>query len=261
VDIYFKGDEAKQGLVELHSAGESLSGIGRVGELVSHYVSTDEVRFRAPYSNSLQFYVSAAQQGSVRFVVKEVSRLKNKVSAAAAQADAKKLLRRVIRRGIGKADSSSLKLSDKTVKSGEIDVLAEASEPALRRAHRWIAPGRKIDLDINNLEDVRFDVNTKDYLEFEEIEPVDTASDVSVAALNVNNRTGRVFMSDLGRTVPYKVLKDAHARTVPNLAKYLTQYAEKTGATVNIRFQSILTADGRLKRVLISDCYPIAGLN
>jgi aromatic ring-opening dioxygenase LigB subunit len=107
---------------------------------------------------------------------------------------------------------------------------------------------------------VDFNQRTKQYLKDEIIEEGESTQDVSVAALNANSKYGRVFFLDLGRTIPFRVDKNAVARTVPNLSRYLTQYVDNTGATVNIRFKKVLHVDGRLKRIIISDCYGIEGI-
>lgn len=105
--------------------------------------------------------------------------------------------------------------------------------------------------------------NTKEYLDSEDIEPRRSAQDVSVSALNVNSRYGRVFFPDLGRTVPFKVPRDAAGRTMSMLSRYLVRYAERAGRRANrpinvhIEFRRVHHTDGRLKRVIIYDCYPI----
>ena len=86
---------------------------------------------------------------------------------------------------------------------------------------------------------IRLDEETKKYLATEYPDEITSTQDVSVGALNVNSRNGRVFFHDLGRTVPFYVPRDAESRTVPTLSRFLTQYAEKTGATVNINFRRI----------------------
>lgn len=77
---------------------------------------------------------------------------------------------------------------------------------------------------------------------------------MSVAALNVNARTGRVFFFDLGRTIPFRVPADAAPKTIANLSRFLTRYAEKDPKRVDISFKRITYQDGRLKRIVIVDC-------
>src|SRR5689334_5452189 len=101
MEIRFNGGEADGHQVELFAGGESLSGIGRVGNLVSHYIATGDVRFRAPYDNTVRFYISGIHQGSLKVVVDQVAKLGSATASAAARIKTAKLLRRVVARSIG----------------------------------------------------------------------------------------------------------------------------------------------------------------
>jgi hypothetical protein len=227
---------------------------------VAHYVATGDVRFRAPYSNQLQYQIGGTENGSLKIIVKEISRLANDAQAAAQRLRASKLLDRVLRRATGQAQQIALIADGLDVSEGTVDALAEAATPGLQRAHRWIDTGGKsITFEPESGQPFRFTPETKEYLETEVVGPAEDVQDVSVGALNVNSRNGRAFFHDLGRTVPFWVPRDATDRTIPTLSRYLTQYAEKTGATVNIRFRRITYPDGRLKRLIVSDCYAIEG--
>lgn len=85
----------------------------------------------------------------------------------------------------------------------------------------------------------------------------ENTQDVSVAALNVNSKNGRVFLFDENRTVPFLVHREAAPRTIPVLSRYLSQYAQKTGATVNIRYRPVKHIDGRTKRLIVFDCFDV----
>lgn len=255
--ITFSGGEADQHRIDLYEGSQSLSGIGRVGTLVSHYVATGQVRFRAPYSNRFGFFLSGTEEGSLTILVSEVSRLKRDGGAAAANAT--KLLRKVIRRAIGKDKEGSVSLDGMDVPAGDLDALAEAAGPGLITAHRWISHTKQnISIDIDQQKALKLDFVSKEYLNTEQTLGAGV-QDVSVGALNVNSRNGRVYFHDLKRTVPFYVAKTARDRTIPTLSRFLTQYAEKTGATVNIKFEKVGYPDGRLKRIVISDCYSLEG--
>jgi hypothetical protein len=109
---------------------------------------------------------------------------------------------------------------------------------------------------IDGGEAVDLDLDSKRYIE-EEIIGEEQTRDVSVAALNVNNKTGRVYLFDQGRTVPFLIHRNASPRTITKLSIYLNQYARNTGATVNIRFRPMEHVDGRIKRLIIFDCFDI----
>jgi hypothetical protein len=256
MEIRFNGGEAEDHQIDLYTGAESLSGIGRVGNLVSHYIATGEVRFRAPYDEAVQFLIVDINEGSLRVAVNQVARLSTGAASDLARTKAAKLLSRVVARTLGKVEEGPLQLPDGTVPSGTIDALAEASTPGMLRAHRWInLDGKSVVVDPEGAQAITLNSETKEYLETEEVADDKETQDVSVGALNVNSRNGRVFFHDLGRTVPFYVPRNAEDRTIPTLARYLTQYADKTGATVNIEFRRVKYVDGRLKKVIIYDCF------
>ena len=265
MEIRFQGGEADEGLVNLHEGAESLSGIGRVADLVSHFVATGEVRYRAPYSGDLAYYISGTGSGSLRVLLRQLSHLRDEVQAARAKRKTEKLFNRVIRRGLGQEDAGDLRIEGDVISAGTVDALTEAATPALLRAHRWISNGDKtITVTGDDTRSIPLNENTKEYLESEEVTHRREAQDVSVAAVNVNSRNGRVFLEDLGRTVPYSVSRDANPRTLTMLSRYLVQYAERRRLRANynpnvaVEFIRVSYPDGRLKRLIIFDCYPIA---
>lgn len=258
MQIKFSGAEADNGHVDLQGGGDSLAAFGHIANVIGHYVAEGKVRFRGPYTNKVQFRISSTQPGSLKVTVDELKRFGSEVRNAAAGLKLRSLFERVLNRAVGQSEEGALAIADEQIPAGDIDALAEAVTPSLTRAHRWINTQAKvISIGSDDHEFVRFDEDAKRYLEDEIIADNDEVLDVSVGALNVNSRNGRVYFHGLGRTVPFYVSKTANPRTVPTLSRYLTQYAEKTGATVNITFQRVTYADGRLKRIIVHDCFPI----
>lgn len=264
MEIIFRGGEADNHQIDLYTGAESLAGLGRVGNLVAHYSATGVVRFRAPYTDRIGFSLRASEEGSFKALVDEFARLADDARNAAAVRKAGALFRRVIERATGQAEEGPLRVGDEEIPAGDVDALAEAATPALERAHRWInEEGKSITVDPAQARPIALNENTKEYLESEEIDNRRSAQDVSVAALNVNSRHGRVYMADLGRTVPFYVSGDASGRTMVMLSRYLNRYAERRRrgdnypTNVRIEFRRVKHLDGRLKRLIIYDCYPL----
>ena len=175
---------------------------------------------------------------------------------AHAKKKANLLINHILKRGTGQAEEDSLTVGDEEIPSGDIEAMVEAAESGLKGAHRWINSENKR-ISINDDEgEVTLNTITRSFVEDIEYGN-ETTRDVSVAALNVNNRTGRVYLHNAGHTVPFVVDKNADARTIKNLSKYLDKYANRTGATVNIKYVPIIHVDGRIKKILILDCYDI----
>lgn len=251
MEIVFKGSEADSHEIEAYAGVVSLEGIARAATLAAHYAATGQVRFRAPYSSDLEFRIAAPVPGSLEFPLKIVSQMvealpKKKLAAA--------LFIALLSRSTGQAidDNVASQISD--IALGDLDALAEAAEPGMQRAHRWIDRTKKhIIVQSADHGSIKLDLETKEFLESEETDAI-SSQDVTVSALNANNKTGRVFFEDLRRTVPFKIGKQASPRTLANLSRFLNRYIEKTNEWVTISFIPFRFADGRLKRIMILDC-------
>lgn len=253
MNIVFEGAEAAVHEVEAYSGVVSLEGIARAATLAAHYAATNQVRFRAPYSNDVEFRFSAPQEGSLDFPLKVVSRLGGTIASQKTKT-ATALFLALLARSSGQEIEQDIKDEIAEVQSGDLDALAEAATAGMERAHRWIDLGSKsISVKADGVTAITLDKSTREYLETEDIVAVQS-QDVTVAAVNANSRTGRVFFDDLKRTVPFKVSRDATGRTLSNLSKYLNRYVDKTNEWVSIKFLPISYPDGRLKRVMILDC-------
>lgn len=254
LEISFVGLEADHHHIAANEGLESLAGLAHAATLVAHFVATGVVRQRQPYDDKLQFYFQETRPGSLTAILA----LGGALAMGAGGNAVYDLLKVAWKRATGTGGEGDVQSGDRVYRAGDLDALAEAISPSLLRGHAWIDhPQQRIAIKTGKQILVDFSQGTKEYLKSEIPEEGESLQDVSVAALNANSRHGRVFFFDLGRTIPFKVDKAAHPRTIPTLSRYLTQYVERTGATVNIRFKKIFHIDGRLKRIIIYDCYAL----
>jgi predicted neutral ceramidase superfamily lipid hydrolase len=138
-------------------------------------------------------------------------------------------------------------------RSGDVDALVEAIEPALKKAHYGVGGTIKeivIEETTTKRTIVKFDEHSKSYLQ-DSIEADDDAQDVAISALNVNDRTGRAYFLDLKRTIPFRVSRDADPKTISVLSAGIDRYANKLPAPIRITFARVEAVDGRLKRIVI----------
>ncbi|HXH53736.1 MAG TPA: hypothetical protein VNH53_09965 [Sphingomicrobium sp.] len=255
--LKYEGLDADEHRLDAQFGGESLAGIGHGLTLISHYAATATVRQRAPYSEETRFYFVGSRQGSLDWLLQVVISNPDAVMVGLGVNGVTELVKYVFSRAIGKTPkitNPAVASLDKD-RSGDLEALVEAVEPALKRGHRVIGESvRQITIinGSNNQVMVGFDAKSKAYLE-EDVDAGTDTQDVSVASLNVNSKHGRVYFHDLKRTVPFKIDRDATLRTITQLSRALHYYARKTGRRVNIKFTRIEASDGRLKRILIHD--------
>lgn len=254
LEFTFFGEEAERHHINANEGLESLAGLAHAATLVSHFVAAGKIRQRMPYDDRLKFYFSDTKPGSLTAILT----LGGALALGAAGNATYDVLKAVWRRATGSGDDSNLVTEAGEFRGGDLDALAEAVAPSLLRGHAWIG-GHEQGIRIRTGREIitEFNQATKGYLQDEIFEEGTSRQDVSVSALNVNSKYGRVFFFDLGRTIPFKVDKNANGRTTANLSRHLTKYAEHSNVRVTILFQKILHVDGRMKRILILDCEQI----
>ena len=252
--ISFTGLDAANGHIEVFAGLESAAGIGRALALIAHYTGTGEVRYRYPFSDEVIFYLESTEEGSFNFRVKVIAGTIAIGIATNAIYDLGKL---VLSKAIGEEAtslSSDVKLLDER-RSGDIEALIEAIEPALKKGHYGVGSTiKKIEIyeEKTKRTIVTFDGSSKDYLNTNN-DVGASEQDVSISALNVNDRTGRAYLLDLKRTVPFVVSRDAPANTMAILSTSLDRYAKKRSvAPIRLTFRRIEAGDGRLKRLIVT---------
>lgn len=251
--LSFQGLDAEEGHIEAFAGIESAAGIARSLTLVAHYAATGAVRYRFPFDNTVKLYLEATEPGSFNW--KLVLAVGGPLALGLSTNAIYDLSKLVFSKAIGEEPAGLCEDVNRLnkEKSGDIDALVEAVEPALKKGHYGIGEtASKIVIREETKREVivTFDKKSKQYLLDSEKDD-DSAQDVSISALNVNDRTGRAFFLDLRRTIPFKISRDADAKTIIVLSRALDRYANKHPAPINIVFTPIRAIDGRLKRIIV----------
>ena len=263
--VTFSGLDADAGHLDVFSGVESMAGIARALTLIAHYCATGEVRHRFPFTDDVKFFLEGTEEGSFKW------RLRLFVAAAASNPLAINLAsnviydisKLVITRAIGQEpkDITQDVQSLDRAKGGDINALVEAIEPALKKGHYGVggtANSVTISEEYSKKIIIKFDQSSKDFL-LQDIHGDDSSQQVSISALNANDGTGRAYFLDLHRTVPFRVSKSAKEGTLSTLSSSLDAYVNDDPAPVEISFERIETADGRLKRIVIFEARNVAG--
>ena len=251
--ISFEGKDANEGRLEAFAGIESAAGIARSLTLIAHYAATGKVRQRFPFDDAAQFYLVATESGSFRW--KLVLSVAGSLALGITSDGIYDLSKLVFSKAIGEEpDGLSQQINDLNKRrSGDIDALVEAVEPALKKGHYGIGEtANKIVIRENDSHNVviEFNASSKNYL-LSSLDADVGEQDVSISALNANDRTGRAYFLDLKRTVPFRVSKDADGDTMGVLSSSLDRYVNKHPAPIRLRFRRIEAVDGRLKRIVI----------
>jgi hypothetical protein len=254
----FDGLEADQHRLPAIEAGEALTGLGRSLVIISNYLVEGRVRVRAPYIELSHVYLSPLRTGSVdavfniSFNTEAIAQAGVWVGMAVTSGlignAAYDLIKSTFRRGVGQPSE----IQDPNLKAfvenrtGDLDALVDAIEPALKQAHRPISIGA-LTININHGQNqiVQLDPNTKRYVETNVKVPDSEVIQVSTASYNANSRYGRVFDYSLGRTVSFTIVRDADEETLTVVVSSLQEYAISRSGKFNATVKKTKAIDGR----------------
>ncbi|MFL0588218.1 hypothetical protein ACH0BU_16480 [Sphingomonas olei] len=251
--ISFRGLDADEGHIEALAGIESAAGIARALTLIGHYAATGSVRHRYPFDDTVKFYLEGTEEGSFNW--KLVATVGGPLALGLATNAIYDLSKLTMSKAIGEEPTSISQPVEQLneSKSGDIDALVEAIEPALKKAHYGIGEtAAEIVIQETKTKKVvvRFNSESKSYL-MDSLEADDGTQDVAISALNVNDKTGRAYFLDLKRTIPFRVSKEADPKTVSVLSAGINRYANRIPAPIRITFSRVEAIDGRLKRIVI----------
>lgn len=190
LEITFTGLEARNHHIDANDGLESLSGLAHAATLVAHFVATNVIRQRQPYDDRLRFFFQETRPGSLTAILA----LGGALAVGAGGNFVYDVVKQVWLRATGAGGEGDVQSGDRLYRSGDIDALTEAVSPSLLRGHTWIGHHEQ-NIRIRTGRELlaEFNQNTKSYLKNEVPEEGESLQDVSVAALNVNSRHGRVF--------------------------------------------------------------------
>ncbi|WP_114520936.1 hypothetical protein [Altererythrobacter sp. ZODW24] len=250
--ISFQGLDADDGHVEAFAGIESAAGIARALTLIGHYASTGIVRHRFPFDDGIKFYLETTEPGSLNWRIKIVA---GTIGIGLATNGIYDLVQLIATKAIGEEPATMSPPIEQLNrdKSGDIDALVEAIEPALKKAHYGIGEtAHRIEIRESTSREVvvTFNQASKNYL-LDNVDGADGEQDVSISALNVNDRTGRAYFLDLVRTIPFSVSREADPQTMRILSAALDRYANRNPAPTRIWFTRVESVDERLKRIVI----------
>lgn len=250
----FEGLDSDQHQLPAIEAGESLTGIGRSLVIMSNYLAEGRIRKRAPYPHLARVYLQPLRPGSLDAIFQVVIdpqyllTIGEWAGSAIVGGLALSMFNRVFNRAVGEKivaeDNELSKLFDG--RSGDLDALVDAIEPALKEAHRPINIGA-INININSgtQKIVQFNPATKRYVETKIRSPDFEDVELSTASYNANTRYGRVFDFSLGRTVAFTLAKDTEPESVRVVTESLQTYATTGRSRFTATLRRTQALDGR----------------
>jgi len=246
----------------------SLEGMAHATTLITHFALEGKIRRRAPYSDKFRLLIGPPRNGSwvadffIQLAGSEVWAGAAAGAAVSSVPGLFKLIRRISKRATGQEDQDDGASVLEKGKPGTFDALVEAVEPSLLRAHRVIHNERThIEIRAGGVS-IEFDRSTRRYLEMTEIDDAPRIIMENVASYNVNNRTGRVFINQLGRTVPFQLIKEIDKNSEISIAQSLQNYTVNRLANSDLEIRALAKRayDDRIKSVVIVSARFVFGI-
>lgn len=258
--VKFTGDQAEEHRVPAYEGTQSLVGISRSLVLVGDYLFGGKIRKRYPFGENVQFYLTSTRPGSLETIITaivnnpELLSIAKDVSIDVAKNFLVDGIKHIFNRAIGtetRPTTDELRELE-NLKPGDLDALTDAIEPSLRLGHTVVGRGAQNVVIINGHNNVvNFSANSKAYINGSEISDELEEMDVSVGSLNANTGYGRVYVRDLGKTVPFVIASNPDRGTKGALSSSLDRYTHNQPSDVRIKFRRVTSPDGRTKKFII----------
>ncbi|MDW6025174.1 hypothetical protein SAZ10_25780 [Mesorhizobium sp. BAC0120] len=263
--VKFTGAMAEEHRVPAYEAAESLRGISLAVMISSYYLVEGRVRHRKFESRKFELNLVAQRPGSFESVLELASdptliSIALGLSTSIGGTFIYEFIKSIINRSIGGSGEASIEAleAEDRLKTGDLTALVEAIEPAMRGAHKSIGYGASnifiITGDHNN---INLNERTKDYVHTSKLSKSIQIKRFSVASFNANSGYGRAYDFEERRTIPFEISSSIDRKSLSALLKSFDSYARRRrfgddlASSVALKYQPVLSADGRVKKLSI----------
>jgi hypothetical protein len=211
--IRYDGKTADGGQLDLHQAAQSLDGLARAINLIVHAFSNNgEIRERITAPDGADTYLSAAKKGCFEEVVTVVfeSSTVEKIRPTVLVGNFWDFLTASVSAAVGRDYNPNTPMVKKVIEANEtfFEEIAEELETALQNIHRPIkaAGAETITFYRSKVGDaVSLNRQSLEYVSVRDQETEMTYWRGNVTKYNSLSGYGRVYLDDVGETVPFKI--------------------------------------------------------
>lgn len=270
IKVSYTGGLADQNSLPGYDGATSIDGITRALHIVTHAYMTGEVTSRATALKGASIILKPARQGSFLFdliVLIEAQPATTGVLAAVGAPMFYDFVKTAFKRATGALDADPETAGLKKLyerkeppplyrQPVDFDELSEILEGSLQAAHRPIGADGVGKISIGSARQplVTFNENTKDW-----VNTRDEAVGIEVVLGNITrynslSRNARAYVDQLGRVVPIRPNGDFPAGDLALLTWSLHGSTIGEGNKLEMRIRRVVSASGKVKRLLLSDC-------
>jgi len=258
----FEGGSADEHRVPAYGAIETLYGVSRSILIPSHYLIEGKVRRRNISSPRYQLFMEPPKAGSFEALlqfgfVAGAAAISNPVAVNVTASLITETIMAVVKTAVGKKLNSREKQSTGTlIPPGDLAALAVAVEPGLRRGHNIINNGVvNINIISGTGDQVTLDQSTKEFMNTTKREDELAVGLLSVGKWDANNKSGSAFDPELGRMVPFSVVKGVDRASIATILKSNANYTlglfdpDEDSSYVAMKFERVVDIDQTVKKI------------
>jgi hypothetical protein len=262
--VKFEGEMAEGHRLPAYEASKSFYGISRSLLIAMNYLDEGRVRRREFTSRGFRIDLVAQRAGSFDTFYEIITNpalmtLGATLGLGVAGNLLTDFLKTVFRRSVGQAGDASIERleTEGKLNPGDLSALEDAIEPAMREAHTAINRGAGQIIIISGHHNVvSLDRSTKEYVWTSHVDQTIKTKLFSIASYNANQRSGRAFDFDLGKTIPFEIANDADRETFSVVLSSISSYAlrrlgDDIRSAIAIKYTSTVSAEGKIKKLLI----------
>jgi hypothetical protein len=265
IKVSFAGELAESARIPVYEGSDSLWGISRSLMIAVNYLAEGRVRRRDFVQRDYQINLVAYQPGSFETVIEILTNpYAQGVGGVLGGGVAGNLLtdfiKSIFRRAVGEKAEPTIEAmeAEGTLNAGDTGAIVDAIEPAMRRAHTIINHGAgNITIVGGTGNMVNLDRSTKEYVWTSIRDDGIKTKLFSVASYSANSGTGRAFDFEAGKTIPFEIAKEIDRESLTSILASMSSYAlrrklgENLKSSVALKYQSIVSVDGRTKKIIV----------
>jgi hypothetical protein len=250
-------------MLPAHDGAISIEGVAFSFALLSNYMATGEIRSRGSMSPDISVYLRPARQGSflqdlVLRVANEESLFISRVIGKFAPATTTKVITAIATRVLSEVTGQPHAATEaearwlKKLPSGDMEALIDKVEPSIRRAHTVIGEGAgELIITKSKTPLISFNADTKAWVNTNIQSDGTIERVVNIPAFNANTGNGRAYIAEVGKTVPFSVIREPAQRTYETLGWSLREYARERPSNIKIICSHITSLDDKIKKLVI----------
>lgn len=258
-----EGGSADEGRLDLYDASETMNGLARTLNVVTHAMANDgEIREHAHRATGVKTFIHSSEKGCFEEKI-DIDFDKSSVDAIGSSVISKAffdLLEGTLSVAVGESyDPKTYTLKKLLIENSTIlEEIADSIDEAIKKLHRTIKSNPDIKIYFErprvgdffelNKETLDFVTTTDETIEQEEITG-------NITRFNSISDFGRLYSDEVGFIVSFRIAEKNNKRVRLLAVKSMKEMIEGNDGKLKLRVTKILNTKGMVKKYIVHDIY------